>query len=129
MSMQKDAQYFIKSASMLDESTFELVFQDEVQIDLEGIKLIDAYCDEIVAGLRLKRLIVSGKNTLMTKEARQYGQDKSKSSKELIIAEAVVVNTLPQKMVANFYFAFIRDFYPAKFFTDINKAKDWLSGF
>ena len=127
--MVQDAKYFIKSALMLNESTLEITFQDEVLIDLEAIKLIDAHCDEIVAGRRLKRLVVSGKKTLMTKEARQYGQDKSKSSKDLIIAEAVVVNTLPQKMVANFYFAFIRDFYPAKFFTDINKAKDWLSGF
>jgi hypothetical protein len=127
--MVQDAKYFIKSALMLNESTLEITFQDEVLIDLEAIKLIDVHCDEIVAGRRLKRLVVSGKKTLMTKEARQYGQDKSKSSKDLIIAEAVVVNTLPQKMVANFYFAFIRDFYPAKFFTDINKAKDWLSGF
>ncbi len=125
--MEKDAKYFIKSASMLDSSTFELVFQDEVLIDLEAMKLIDTYCAAMLAGRRLKRLVVSGKNTLMSKEARLFGQKKSNVNKNLIIAEAVVVNTLPQKMMANFYFAFIRDFYPAKFFTDINKAKEWLS--
>lgn len=126
--MKPDVTQFVKSASMLNDTTFEIVFQDDALIDLEAIELVDTYCDQVVAGRRLKRLVVSGKNTLITKEARLFGQNKSKQSKKLIIAEAVVVNTLPQKMVANFYFAFVRDLYPAKFFTDIDKAKEWLSG-
>lgn len=127
--MEDEAKKLIKSLSMLDEQTLEVVFHDEVLLDLEAIKIIDKNCDALVDGRKLKRLVISGKNTLITKEARVYGQNKSRELKSLIIAEAVVVNTLPQKMVANFYFAFIKDFYPAKFFTDVNKAKEWLSGY
>lgn len=125
--MEDEAKRLIKSLSMLDEITLEVVFQDEVLLDLDAIQIIDKCCDELVAGRKLKRLVVAGKNTLITKEARVYGQNKSRELKNLIIAEAVVVNSLPQKMVANFYFAFIKDFYPAKFFTDINKAREWLN--
>ncbi|MDI1234340.1 MAG: hypothetical protein PSX81_08665 [bacterium] len=125
--MNEQAKILIKTLSMLDDRTLFLEFNDEVIIDLEAIKLIDKNCDALVAGRKLKRLVIAGKNTLITKEARVFGQVKSKEMRNIVIAEAVVVNTLPQKMVANFYFAFIKDFYPAKFFTDINKAKEWLS--
>ncbi len=125
--MNEQSKILIKTLSMLDDRTLFLEFNDEVLLDLEAIKCVDRNCDELVAGRKLKRLVIAGKNTLITKEAREYGQAKSRESKSMIIAEAVVVNTLPQKMVANFYFAFIKDFYPAKFFTDINKAKEWLS--
>ena len=72
--MKPDVTQFVKSASMLNDTTFEIVFQDDALIDLEAIELVDTYCDQVVAGRRLKRLVVSGKNTLITKEARLFGQ-------------------------------------------------------
>ncbi len=124
--MDTEVAKLIESLSMLDERTMKVEFHEEIMLDLDAITLVDKCCDEFVAGRRLKRLIIAGKNTQITKEARIYGQEKSRQLKDMVIAEAVVVNSLPQKMVANFYFAFIKEFYPARFFTDVEKAKEWL---
>ena len=74
----------------------------------------------------LKRLIVFSKNAKMELPARIYLQESNKENRKLIIAEAIVVFSLTQKMTTNFYLKFIKDSYPSKFFTDIDKAKDWL---
>ncbi len=127
--MNPETNKVAKSISMLDDNTLEVIFQDRVMLDLQAMQLVDQFCSELVGDLRVKRLIIAGRNTQISKEARVYGQLKSKELKNKVIAEAVVVNSLTQKMVANFYFAFVKDFYPAKFFTDIDKAKEWLSEF
>jgi len=116
----------LKSFRFIDEKTIELIFHDAVIIDLEGIMAVDDYCLQFTKGKKIKRLIVSGKNSEITAKARQYGEKLSEGAKDDIIAEAVVVNSLAQKMIANFYFKYLKDLYPARFFTDIDKAKEWL---
>ena len=74
----------------------------------------------------MKRLIVISKNAKMELAARIYLQENNKDNKNLIAAEAIVVCSLTQKMTTNFYLKFIKDSYPSKFFTEIEKAKDWL---
>lgn len=45
---------------------------------------------------------------------------------ELIIAEAVVLNTLPMRMVFNFYLKIDSPTFPTKAFNDSRKAEEWL---
>lgn len=116
----------VKSLEMLDGTTMELTFYDDITIDLEGLKAVDAYCQRLTAGRKHKRLVISGRNAEITSEARHYGEKLSLENKDNIIAEAIVVHSLPQKMIANFYFRFLNEAYPARFFTNINKAKEWL---
>jgi hypothetical protein len=116
----------IKSLKFPNEQTIELVIHDGITIDLDGVIAINNYCSQFTRGKRVKRLVVSGRNSDITKQARQYGARLSEEHKENIIAEAVIVHSLPQKMIANFYFKYLKDVYPAKFFTDIDKAREWL---
>ena len=104
--MNPETNKVAKSISMLDDTTLEVIFQDRVMLDLQAIQLVDQCCCELVGDMSVKRLIIAGRNTQISKEARVYGQLKSKELKNKVIAEAVVVNSLTQKMVANFYFAF-----------------------
>lgn len=116
----------VKSLEMLDGTTMELTFYDNITIDLEGLKAVDAYCQRLTAGRKHKRLVISGRNSEITNEARRYGEKLSLENKDNIIAEAIVVYSLPQKMIANFYFRFLKDAYPARFFTNLDKAREWL---
>ncbi len=116
---------YIKSFSV-ENGICVLEFEDRIILDIEAIHIVDRYCDGFTAGKRLKKLIIAGRNTQITKEARVFGQEKSKAMKDFIIAEAIVVHTLPQKMTANFYFRFLKNLYPMKFFTDVDKARQWL---
>jgi hypothetical protein len=125
--MEPELPKYLQSVKMPDERTIEIAFSDKVMLDLEAIKEVDRYCEKMVAGRKIKRLIIGGRNTQITREARMYGQDNNKKNRHMVIAEAFVVTSLPQKMVANFYMAFIKDYFPVRFFTDITKAREWLS--
>ena len=117
----------IKAITMIQPDTIEVVYHDHIKIDVEGIREGFIQLDKFSEMKRFKKLIIIGKDTEISKEARTYGHSESKLRKNSIIAEALVVHTLPQKMAANFYTAFIKDTYPTKYFTEIEKAKEWLA--
>ncbi len=116
----------LKSLTMLNEDTVKLVFHDNITIDLDGMKEGLVQLDDFTQNRRLKKLVVVGKKTGITREARKFGHTEIKARGKYTVAEAMVVHTLPQKMIANFYFAFIKNMYPVKYFTDVNDAKEWL---
>jgi hypothetical protein len=116
----------LKSLSMLDEKTVQIEFNDEIVIELEDLRAGYKQLSEYTAEKRLKKLIITGKKTEITKEARLFGHNESLKIKDKVIAEAIVVHLLYQKMIINFYIKFIKDSYPTKFFTDVEKAKEWL---
>jgi hypothetical protein len=120
----------LKSVTMLHGDTLEIIFKDNTLIDLEGIK--EAYIEFdkfFVEKKRLKRLVVIGKNTEITKDARKYGQTENKKRKSTCIAEAMVVHNFVQKVLTNFYLKYIEDLYPTRSFTDIEEARAWLYNF
>ncbi|MES2616899.1 MAG: hypothetical protein V4613_03415 [Bacteroidota bacterium] len=118
----------IKSFTIIEETnTCELYFNDNITITLDAIKKVDEHCKQYTAGRKLKRLVVSGRNSHITREARIYGQEASELNKLFVQAEAVVVYSFPQKMVVNFYFGFLKGSFPMQFFTDIEKAREWLN--
>lgn len=127
--MFETANNVIKSIQMLDDNTVEIVFNDKAQIELDDLKVGYKHLGEFTGGKRLKKLVVTGKNTVISKEARLFGHEQSIKIKDQVIAEAIIVHSLYQKMIINFYSRFIKDSYPTRFFTDYEKAKQWLKEF
>jgi hypothetical protein len=116
----------LQSIEMLNEDTVQIVFKGEITVTLEDIKQAYEDYDAYAGGRRLKRLVISGKNTEITKDARRYGEQENEKRKDNCIAEAMVVYTFVQKMVTNFYLKYIKDLYPTKSFTNIEEAREWL---
>lgn len=116
----------LKPFSITEDKILEVYYKDDAIVTLEEMKFLlnDLYL--FSERQCLKRLIVFSKNAKMELPARIYLQESNKENRKLIIAEAIVVFSLTQKMTTNFYLKFIKDSYPSKFFTDIDKAKDWL---
>lgn len=119
----------LKSISMLDEQTVQIEFHDEFRFDLEKIKQSYDETERITNGRKLKRLVICGRKTEIDKAARDYGKKENERLKGSVIAEALVVHTFTQKIITNLYLKYIQKSYPAKSFTDINKAKEWLNGY
>ncbi len=119
----------LRSIQMLDDATVEIVFNDGVMIELEDLQVGYDLLNEVTQGRALKKIVVTGKRTEITKEARLFGHEQSVRNKDQVIAEAIIVHSLYQKMVINFYIRFIKDSYPTRFFTDYDKAKEWLKAF
>jgi hypothetical protein len=119
----------LKSITMLNNDTVEVVFRDDMVFDVEGIQAAYKEYDEFTGGKRLKRLVIAGKKSEMSKEARKFGESENERRKSNCIAEAMVVYTFVQKMCTNFYLKYMHEIYPAKSFTDIEEAREWLNNF
>jgi hypothetical protein len=116
----------IESVFYLDQHTIELKYKASVNVNLEDMREILNHLYAFTQNKRLKRLIIISKDAQMALPARLLLQEENKDRKNTIIAEAVLVTSLTQKMTTNFYLKFIKDSYPSKFFTDYNKAREWL---
>lgn len=119
----------LRSIQMLDDSTVEIVFNEGILIELEDMKDGYSVLHEFTKGRPMKKLLITGKRTEISKEARLFGHEQSLKHKDQVIAEAIIVHSLYQKMIINFYTRFIKDSYPTRFFTDYDKAKEWLKAF
>lgn len=124
--MQVTDSVVLKSMSMIDEQTVEVVFKDHTLIDVEELRDSYSRLNHFTRGRRLKKLIISGRFTEITRQAREYGHNESFRIRDKVIAEAMVVHSLGQKMIANFYLRCIKNIYPVKFFTEVEKAREWL---
>lgn len=116
----------IESISMIDPEIVEIRYKPKVDVSVEDMREILDSIYEFTGNKPLKRLIVITDGSSLQIKARVLLQEENKMRKEYIIAEAVLVNSLAQKMITNFYLKFIKDSFPSKFFTDYNKAVDWL---
>jgi hypothetical protein len=89
------------------------------------IKLVDVSL-ELVNGTPFY-LLVDARNILsnMSHGARAYLTNK-KEFQELNIAQAIIVNNMPTKILANFYMKFYKQPSPVKLFEDFNEGKTWL---
>ncbi len=116
----------LKPFHITEDKILEVLYKDDVVVTLDEMKFLLDDLYKFTGKKRLKRLIVISKNAKMDLAARIYLQESNKDNKDLIAAEAIVVYSLTQKMTTNFYLKFIKDIYPSKFFTDIEKARDWL---
>lgn len=115
-----------ETITFIDPKTLEVRYKNGVKVTIEDMREILNYIYAYTENKRIKRLIVISEDSSMDLPARLLLQQENKDRKDSIIAEAVVVNSLAQKMTTNFYLKFIKDSYPSRFFTDYNKAKEWL---
>jgi len=119
----------VESMKKLNDNTIEVKFKDNAVITLDHIKETYKVLHEMSGSVPHKKLIVTGKQTEITKDARIFGMEEAKRIGDYVLAEAVLVHSLYQKMVINFYRRFIDSKYPTRFFTDVDKAKEWLEKF
>lgn len=111
-----------------EESKILLVkFKDGVEVDLdEMIQLVDVSL-EMVNNSNFF-LLVDARNILssMNHKAREYITN-HKEYNNLNIAQAIIVNNMPIKILANFYIKFYKQENPVKMFNNYDEGKTWLT--
>lgn len=103
-----------------------VTFKNNVEVDLEEmIKLVDVSL-EMVKNTPFY-LLVDARNILSTisHEAREY-ITKHEEYGRLNIAQAIIVNNMPIKILANFYMKFYKQPNPVRMFGDILEGRTWL---
>ena len=80
---------------------------------------------EIGKGKKFKNLILVGEHTIADIEAVKLSCSAKGSVYKLV--DAFVINSLPQKLIANFYMKVVKPYALTRFFTNIDEAEKWLA--
>ena len=111
---------------LLDEGLTSIVFKDNVNFELEDAIELDNYTYEWVENKPFV-VIVDARNirSNISHKARDHFAKNEKISK-IRKGQAIVVNSLHIKLLANFYMNFHKPDDPIKIFTDYNRAYKWI---
>lgn len=104
-------------------------FKADVHVELEMIKEMLKLSDPIFhrTNQYLPSLSVLSEGVTLSKEAREFGS--TEAANRYICASAVVINSLPHRIVGNFIVKVQKPVIPFKLFNDQDQAIKWLRTF
>ena len=111
--------------ALLPKDIVHIHFKPSICIEVEDIKATFAIYQELAVYQDFKILVEFPMYTTITTEAREYGA----ASDLKAIAEAFVIETLAQRILARFYKVFHKKNHPLKIFMDKNEALGWLQNY
>jgi hypothetical protein len=111
---------------LLEDGYTILRAKDKVEFDLDDAIEVDDITFDFVEGKPFVTL-VDARNirSSMSHEARNHFATNKKIT-DIRKAQAIVVNNLHTKLIANFYMNFHRPANPIKIFNDYDKADKWV---
>jgi hypothetical protein len=102
----------------------ELQCDDDFVFDVEHIKMLVEKRGEMSNKHKFLQLTIAGKYSSVTKEGRDFMA--TEENLKYTLAEAIVIQSLAQRILGNFYLKFNKPKVPTRIFTDKAKAEIWL---
>lgn len=100
-------------------------FKSGADVDIEETKKIMNLSAEMVDKKRFY-VLVDARDIFVSVDHKSRKYMAEHEVNKYNIAQAMVVNNMPVRMIANFYLRFYKHAYPMKVFKNINKARAWL---
>ena len=97
----------------------------DVVINVEHAEIDYEASKKITEGKKFLSLVLASKHTSITREAQKSSMKKEKYEK--VIAQAIVIRSLAQRILGNFMILFIRYPCPAQLFNSKEQAVKWLN--
>ena len=110
-----------------EDGIIEVQCGDDVNYQISHFKEMNDLSAELCEYKPQLILFKVGNYTTISNEAREYGA--TAEATKYSIAEAYVIRSLPQKIVANFYIRVDKPNVPTKFFNNEYEAVEWLNEF
>jgi hypothetical protein len=110
--------------SVLEKDLFICRMLENAHVDVADVDENHNAVLELASGRRYAVLVDACTTTTITKEAMEHAA--RPESYKLLIAQAIVVNSLPNRLVGNFIIKFHKPASPTKLFSDIPSAHVWL---
>lgn len=101
-----------------------ILIKEAVSLD-QAKELTEAYI-KISEGKKIPHLFTSNKFVIIEKDVMEYMKD---TANQYGKADAFVINSLPQKIMGNFYLNVFKPSVPTKLFSNNQKAINWLKQF
>jgi hypothetical protein len=112
---------------LLRDNLVKITVNDNVHLEAEDVIEINRAKRALVKGTRHTVLLLSGKFTSISKEAREISAYKAVSENR--IAKAIVINSLAQRIIGDFFIRRINSRESIKLFDKEEEAFLWLRRF
>lgn len=94
------------------------------EMELEDLNEVITLYNEYKSNQLVNKILIAGSGrTSLTQEAREVAEPTEYDT----LAEAIVVKSLSERIIANFYFSTKKKSYPIKVFTSEKNAIQWLN--
>lgn len=103
--------------------TCELI--GDVEIDIQHVETDYQASKKITEGKKFLSLVLTSDHTSITSEAQKTSMKKEKYTQ--VVAQAIVIHSLAQRILGNFMIKFIKYPCPAQLFGSKAKATAWLN--
>ena len=110
--------------SLLEEGILHIKLLPDTEIDLEESKTMQRASLDIMNGKDFVVLIDARASIVVTKESREWGS--TAEAQVHMLAQAIVVNSLANKIVGNFIIKFHKPIAKTALFSDEKYALQWL---
>ena len=109
-----------------EDGILQIEINEDTYFDVKDVyEVLDA-AKKIGGGRKFKNLIFPGKGTLLDKDARILSSSEEGSIYKL--ADAFVISSIAQQLIANFIVKAGNPAVPTSFFRDEESALKWLNG-
>ena len=109
----------------LDQDRVLLIKFKEVAVDIEETRKIMNRSAEMV-NKKGFRVLIDARDVYASVDHNSRKYMAEHEVNEYNIAQAMVVNNIPVRIIANFYLKFYKHSYPMKVFKNIDSAREWL---
>jgi hypothetical protein len=109
---------------LLEGDIIVIEVKPNTEVLLEDVKEMVKTAGELGNNKLLKNLIVAGEYSSMNSQATLYM--KSEEAHRFTRTEAIVISSLAQRIVGNFYLGIVTQKRPSKLFNSVEKAMEWL---
>lgn len=110
-----------------EDGIVEIDVRENADIGVEECRELTKTYEDLLENKKYPLLHVVGDYVTMTKEAREYAS--TEEGLRYSKVEAFVINSLPHKILANFYMKIQKPSVPTKFFSTKQEAVAWLLKF
>ncbi len=108
----------------LEDSIILFIMKGDTIIELQDAKEIYSITMRITAGRKYASLVDAREHVFLSKEAREWSTQTELHQN--LIAQAIVVSSLANRLIANFIVRFNRSQSPMRVFSKVETARIWL---
>ena len=112
---------------LLNKNIVKISVRNDVYLEEEDVREINKAKSCLIKHNYYRVLHVCGVNSNMSREARDIWANEDSSKNRL--AKAIIINSLAQKMLGNFFIHFNKPQGPIKLFQTESEALAWLNEF
>lgn len=117
------------SIIQLEKDIYKIIYSDQFKVELEHVIEMDEHFMEMTEKKPVYIITdLQGRFFSITNEAQKYIATDAYSIKlSLLKACAVVLDNLPNRLIAKFFQKFFKPDYPMKIFKNETEARKWLN--